>query len=163
MRAYIRREVYQYGAASERASNEYTLDHLPEDVPVEVVEHRLRSEDLVCPECGSTMAEIGKEVRRKAKLEPAKLTVVEDRYYNHACRKCEQEGIKTPVVKAAGAPPRSYKLKEGMMHCQHSQTFHGVRNSSSTARLMKNHPYVGGESPSMLFCSCKLTSATTAS
>ena len=40
--------------------HEYTLDHLPENVPMEVVEHRLPEEELVCPECGSTMVEIGK-------------------------------------------------------------------------------------------------------
>ena len=32
--------------------HEYTLDHLPENVPVEVVEHRLPEEELTCPECG---------------------------------------------------------------------------------------------------------------
>ena len=76
--------------------HEYTLNHLPENVPVEVVEHRLPEEERVCPECGSTLTEIGKEVRRRLKLEPAKLTVVEDWYYTYACRKCEQEGIETP-------------------------------------------------------------------
>ena len=39
--------------------HEYTLDELPENVPVEVVEHRPPAEELVCPECGSTMTEIG--------------------------------------------------------------------------------------------------------
>ena len=40
--------------------HEYTLDHLPENVPVEVLEHRLPEEERVCPECGSTLTEIGK-------------------------------------------------------------------------------------------------------
>ena len=81
--------------------HEYTLDHLPENVPVEVVEHRLPEEELACPECGSTMSEIGKEVRRRLKLEPPKVVVVEDWYYTYACRKCEKEDTETPVVKAA--------------------------------------------------------------
>ena len=50
--------------------HEYALDDLPENVPVEVVEHRLPEEERVCPECGSTMVETGKEVRRRLKLEP---------------------------------------------------------------------------------------------
>ena len=58
--------------------HEYTLDELPENVPVEVVEHRLPAEKLVCPECGSIMTEIGKDVRRRLKLVPAKAVVVED-------------------------------------------------------------------------------------
>ena len=83
--------------------HEYTLDHLPENVPVEVVEHRLPEEERVCPECGSTLTEIGKEVRRRLKLEPPRTVVVEDWYFTCACRKCEKEDIETPVVKAARA------------------------------------------------------------
>ena len=64
------------------------------------MEHRLPEEELVCPECGSTMTEIGKEVRRRPKLEPPKVIVVEDRYYTYACRKCGKEDIETPVGKA---------------------------------------------------------------
>ena len=71
-------------AHKRRKKNEYTLDHLPENVPVEVVEHRLPEEERICPECGSAMTEIGKEVRRRLKLEPPKAVVVEDRYYTYA-------------------------------------------------------------------------------
>ena len=84
--------------------HEYTLDHLPENVPVEVVEHRLPEEEQACPKCGNTMSEIGKEVRRRLKLEPPKVIVVEDWYYTYACRECEKESIETPVVKAAKEP-----------------------------------------------------------
>ena len=99
--------------------HEYTLDHLPGNVPVEVMEHRLSEEELVCPECGSTMVEIGKEVRRRLKLEPPRVVVVEDRYYTYACRKCEKEGIETPVVKAAMEPnfiPGSFATPEAVAH-----------------------------------------------
>ncbi len=95
--------------------HEYTLGELPEDVPVEVVEHRLPEEELICPECGETMTEIGKDVRRRLKLEPAKVVVVEDWYYTYACRKCEKENIETPVVKAAREPnfiPGSFATPE---------------------------------------------------
>ena len=60
---------------------------------MELVEHRLPEEELVCPECGSTMTEIGKEVRRLLKLEPPRVVVVEDWYYTYACRKFEKEDI----------------------------------------------------------------------
>ena len=56
--------------------HEYTLDELPENIPVEVVEHRLPAEELVCPKCGDTMTEIGKDVRRRLKLVPVKAVVV---------------------------------------------------------------------------------------
>ena len=95
--------------------HDYTLDKLPEDVPVEVVEHRLPEEELVCPECGETMTELGKDVRRHLKLEPAKVVVVENWYYTYACRRCEKENIETPIVKAAREPnfiPGSFATPE---------------------------------------------------
>ena len=97
--------------------HEYTLDHLPENVAVEVVEHRLPEEERVCPECGSTLTELGTEVRRRLKLEPPKAVVVEDWYFNYACRKCEKEDIETPVVKAAREPnfiPGSFATPEAV-------------------------------------------------
>ncbi len=99
--------------------HEYTLDELPENVPVEVVEHRLPEEELVCSECGSTMTEIGKETRRRLKLVPAKAVVVEDRYYTYACRKCEKENTETTMVKAPREPnfiPGSFATPEAAAH-----------------------------------------------
>ena len=99
--------------------HEYTLDELPENVPVEVVEHRLPEEELVCPECGSTMTEIGREVRRRLKLVPAKAAVVEDWYYTYTCRKCEKENTETTMVKAPRQPnfiPGSFATPEAAAH-----------------------------------------------
>ena len=50
----------------------YILDNIP---PIEVVEHRLEDEELVCPKCGDTMAEIGVEVVKRLKIEPIRLVV----------------------------------------------------------------------------------------
>jgi len=99
--------------------HEYTLDELPEDIPVEVVEHRLPEEELVCPKCGSSMTEIGKDVRRWIKIIPTQVTVVEDWYYTYACQNCNQENIETPVMKAAREPnfiPGSFTTPEAVAH-----------------------------------------------
>lgn len=48
------------------------------------VEHRLEGKDLVCPQCGDTMSEIGKEVVRTLEIIPAQTIVREDIYY-HVC------------------------------------------------------------------------------
>ena len=37
---------------------------LPDNVPVEVVEHRVPKSERNCPECGTLMTEIGTEIRR---------------------------------------------------------------------------------------------------
>ncbi len=99
--------------------HEYTLDELPEDIPVEVVEHRPPEEELVCPECGGPMTEIGMDTRRRIKLIPAQVVVVEDRYYTYACQTCNRENIETPVVKVAREPnfiPGSFATPEAVAH-----------------------------------------------
>ncbi|MBR2309491.1 MAG: IS66 family transposase zinc-finger binding domain-containing protein, partial [Oscillospiraceae bacterium] len=83
--------------------HEYTLDNIPEGMPTKQVEHRLEGEDLVCPQCGDTMTEIGKEVVRTLEIIPAQTVVREDIYYTYACKSCNEsadKGCETPVVKA---------------------------------------------------------------
>ena len=92
---------------------------LPEDVPVEVVEHRLPAEELVCPACGTEMREIGKEVRRSLVMIPAQVKIREDWYYTYACRRCQEEGIQTPIAKAERTPAvisGSYASAEAIAH-----------------------------------------------
>ena len=92
---------------------------LPENVPVEVVEHHLSAEERECPICGEIMPEIGKEVRRTLKILPAQVSIREDWYYACACRKCQNEGTETPVVKAEKTPAflsGSYASPEAVAH-----------------------------------------------
>ena len=102
--------------------HEYTLDNIPEGIPVEQVEHRLEGEDLVCPQCGDTMTEIGKEVVRTLEIIPAQTIVHEDIYYTYACKKCSEnadEGCETPVVKAPREKniiPGSFATPEAVAH-----------------------------------------------
>ena len=102
--------------------HEYTLDSIPEGMPVEQVEHRLEGEDLVCPQCGDTMTEIGKEVVRTMKIIPAQTIVQEDIYYTYACKCCSEsadEGCETPVVKAPREKsiiPGSFATPEAIAH-----------------------------------------------
>ena len=99
--------------------HEYTLDNIPEDMPKERVEHRLEGEDLVCPQCGKTMTEIGKEVVRTLEIIPAQMVVREDIYYTYACQTCSKEDIETPVVKAPREKniiPGSFATPEAIAH-----------------------------------------------
>ena len=116
-------------------THEYTLDELPENVPVEVVEHRLPAEELVCPACGDTMTEIGKAVRRRLQLAPANVIVVEDGYYPYACRKCEKEDTETAVVKAPREPnfiPGSFAMPEAAAHLMVQKFVMGIPLSRQT-------------------------------
>ena len=99
--------------------HEYTLDAIPEDLPRERIEHRLVGKDLVCPQCGNTMTEIGTEVVNKLKIIPAQTIVEEHIYYSYACRKCNEEDIETPVVKAPhekSVIPGSFATPEAIAH-----------------------------------------------
>lgn len=99
--------------------HEYTLDSLPEGIPTEVVEHRLEDEDLVCPQCGDTMTEIGKEVVHKLKIKPVEVVVEQHIYYTYACQNCNKEEIETPVVKAPREKniiPGSFATSEAIAH-----------------------------------------------
>ena len=94
-------------------------DILPENIPVEVVEHRLSEEERGCPHCGEVMAEIGTEVRETLKFIPARAVLRRDVYYTYACRNCEEHAISTPVVKTRKEPaviPGSFASPEAVAH-----------------------------------------------
>lgn len=94
-------------------------DILPEDAPVEVVKHELPEEERICPECGTVMEPIGKEVRRSLKLIPAQVVLVEDWYYTYACQKCNLENVETPIVKTpkdAVVIPGSFATPEAIAY-----------------------------------------------
>ena len=106
-------------AHKRRKKHEYTLDSIPEGMATKQVEHRLEGEDLVCPQCGDTMTEIGKEVVRTLEIIPAQMVVREDIYYTYACQNCSKEDIETPVVKAPREKniiPGSFATPEAIAH-----------------------------------------------
>ena len=106
-------------AHKRRKKHEYTLDNIPEDIPTERIEHRLEGEDLVCPQCGDIMTEIGTEVVNKLKIVPAQTIVEQHVYYTYACRNCNKEDIETPVVKAPREKniiPGSFTTPEAIAH-----------------------------------------------
>ena len=92
-------------AAHTRKQSGSVRDVVPEDIPVEVVEHRLSEEDRVCPQCGETMQEIGKEVRETLVLKPAEAVLRQDVYYTYACKNCEK--MRRPTQKKRMSPRRS--------------------------------------------------------
>ena len=80
-------EAYAYGtknataeqvavkAHARKRQSGSVLDIVPEGTPTEVVEHRLCEEERTCDTCGAVMEEIGKEVRRSLKMEPAQFWI----------------------------------------------------------------------------------------
>lgn len=92
---------------------------LPEDLPVETVEHTLPQAEQVCPECGEPLHVMGKEIRRELKLIPAKAVIVEHVSFVYSCRECEKHRDSVPVVKAAADKPvipGSFASPEAIAH-----------------------------------------------
>ena len=113
------RNVTVVTAHQRHKKHEYTLDNIPEDIPKERIEHRLEGEDLVCPQCGDTMTEIGTEVVNKLKIIPAQTIVEQNIYYTYACQSCNKNDIETPVVKAPREKtiiPGSFATPEAIAH-----------------------------------------------
>ena len=92
-------------------------DVVPDDVPVEVEEHR--PDDIICSVCGAEMTEIGKEVKRTLKIIPAQVVVHEDWYFTYACKSCEEENCTTQIRKTprdVSVLPGSYASPEAIAY-----------------------------------------------
>ena len=106
-------------AAHTRKRSGSVKDVVSDNIPVEVVEHRLSEAERVCPQCGEVMREIGTEVRETLKLIPARAILQRDIYYTYACKNCEKNDISTPIAKAPKEPsviPGSFASPEAIAH-----------------------------------------------
>jgi len=103
---------------------------LPENLPVEVVEHVLPKSDQSCPSCDGQLHAMGKEVvRRELKLIPASAVIVEHVRYTYACRSCEKNAVSVPVVKAPMPEPvikGSFASPEAIAHIMAQKFVMGI-------------------------------------
>jgi len=75
-------------------------------LPVEQVTHEIPEEERVCPECEGTMHACGHDVlRRELTIIPAQYKVTEHVQTVYACRACEENANKTPMIKAQVPAP----------------------------------------------------------
>ena len=88
-----------------RKRTRLTTDKLPEDLPIEVIEHELPEEDRNCSECGRELHTMSKEIREEIKIIPAKAVIVRHVRHIYACRNCETVSDHVPIVKAAMPEP----------------------------------------------------------
>jgi len=112
-----------------RKRTRLTTDKLPNDLPVEIVEHKLPETEQFCPECDGALHVMGKEVRRELKLIPAKAVIVEHIKYVYACRDCERDSYGVPIVKAPMDEPvikGSFASPESVAHIMTQKFVMGV-------------------------------------
>jgi len=72
---------------------------------VEVVEHKLPTEEQSCGECGGALHEMGHNTRRELEIIPAQVQVIEHRQAVYSCRHCEKHNDHTPILKAPMPEP----------------------------------------------------------
>lgn len=70
------------------------------DLPVENIEYELTEEEQVCPECTGPLHKMGVDVSQEIKIIPAQVVLVKHNRGKYACRQCERNEIKTPIVSA---------------------------------------------------------------
>lgn len=89
-----------------RKRTRLVTDKLPDDLPVEIVEHALSEGEQACPDCEHPLHIMGREtVRRELVIIPASIKIREHVRLTYACRHCEQTDIAVPMVKAPVPKP----------------------------------------------------------
>ncbi len=102
--------------AHHRKKTRLTTDRLPDDIPVEIIEHILPEDERVCSECGGALHTMGRETREELKIIPAKAVIVRHVRHVYSCRVCENTSdhvkmikadMPEPVIKGGFASPES--------------------------------------------------------
>ncbi|RAU90856.1 IS66 family transposase [Paenibacillus sp. YN15] len=71
-------------------------------LPQQTQEYRLAESEQICPCCGGHLHEIGSDTHRELIVIPAQMNVLNQVRFRYGCRRCEREGITTPIVTAPG-------------------------------------------------------------
>ena len=112
-------EVKEIKAYTRRTAGKIGIDKLPEDLPVEVIEHDLPPGEKSCPDCGNEMHVMGRKTREELKFVPAKAVIVRHEALTYACRCCEKHSDRVPVMKASMPAPvikGSFASPEAIAH-----------------------------------------------
>ena len=67
-------------------------------LPVEEIPYTLPQEEQVCPQCEGALHEMGTDERREVKVIPAQFILVIHKRAKYACRNCNRNEIKTPIL-----------------------------------------------------------------
>lgn len=112
-----------------RRKKSRTTDRLPPDLPVEIIEHELPEDERLCPECGGFLHVMGRETSEQLKLVPAKAVITRHVRHVYACRSCEKNAERTPILKAPVPKPvikGSFASPEAIAHIMTQKFVMGV-------------------------------------
>ncbi|BAQ08649.1 transposaes IS66 [Bacillus sp. OxB-1] len=78
---------------------------LAPDIPTETILYSLPPEGRACSDCGNEVHVMKTESRREIKIIPAQVKVIQHEREIYACRTCERENIRTPIIAAPMPEP----------------------------------------------------------
>ena len=73
--------------------------------PIKTIEYRLSEAEQVCSCCGGPLHEMSKQERVEVEYVPPVISGIKHVQYLYACRNCEKNEIKTPIVTAPAPKP----------------------------------------------------------
>jgi transposase len=94
-------ETVTYSRKKASGTREAKLDQFP----VETIHYELPASEQVCSCCGGSLHEMSTETRNESAIIPAEVKVVRHVRQVYACRNCEREEIRTPIVTASMPKP----------------------------------------------------------
>ncbi|WP_010493870.1 IS66 family transposase [Paenibacillus elgii] len=94
-------ETVTYSRKKSAGSREAKLDHFP----VETITYELPEDEQVCACCGGALHAMSTETRNEITVIPAEVSVMRHIRQVYACRRCEKEEIRTPIVIAPMPKP----------------------------------------------------------
>lgn len=63
-----------------------------DNLPVEVIEHKLDESEMICDVCGEPLTVMKEETRRELVIIPAQAKIIEHVTYTYSCRNCDKNG-----------------------------------------------------------------------
>jgi len=112
-----------------RKKSPRTVDRLPTDIPVEIIEHELPQDERCCPTCDCALHVMTRDIREELKLIPAKAVITRHVRHVYSCRNCEKNSDCTPIVKANMPQPvikGSFASSEAVAHIMTQKFVMGV-------------------------------------
>lgn len=94
-------ETITYNRKKKRGLNKANFS----DLPVERIVYQLTDDEQICEVCQFPLHEMSEEIRKELKVIPAQVIVVEHVRKVYACRHCEQNADKTPIITAPMPAP----------------------------------------------------------
>ena len=102
-----------------RKRTRLTTDKLPENLPVEVVEHDLPESERICPERGGPLHVMGRDSWEELVIVPAQVKIRKHIRMIYACRDCEKDECGVPILKSPVNEPvikGSFASPEAIAH-----------------------------------------------